>query len=77
VTDGTLLPHPSFSPLPPNLLGIRGEGAEGSAIAANGHRLYIKAGNYGIDKLPTLPRMTKALRLFNWLNTGLSRIGQP
>ena len=46
-------------------------------VAANGHKLYIKAGNYGTDKLPALPRMTKSLRLSNWLNTGLSRIGQP
>ena len=51
--------------------------AKGYAIASNGHKLYIKAGNYGTDKLPTLPRMTKSLRLFNWLDTGLSRIGKP
>jgi hypothetical protein len=41
--------------------------------ASNGHRIYIKQGNYGTDR----PRITKSLRLFNWLDTGLSRIGQP
>jgi hypothetical protein len=41
--------------------------------ASNGHKIYIKQGNYGTDK----PRITKSLRLFNWGNTGLSRIGQP
>ncbi len=46
-------------------------------VAANGHKLYIKAGNYGTDKIPTLPRMTKSLRLFNWLDTGQSSIGKP
>ena len=43
------------------------------AAANAGNSLYIKAGNYGTDK----PRITKSLRLFNWLNTGLARIGQP
>lgn len=51
--------------------------AKAYTIASNGHKLYIKAGNYGTDKLPTLPRMTKSLRLFNWLDIGLSRIGKP
>ncbi|MBC7528882.1 MAG: hypothetical protein H7308_15210 [Chthonomonadaceae bacterium] len=50
--------------------------AKGYAIASNGHKLYIKAGNYGTDKLPALPRMTKSLRLFNWLDTGQARIGK-
>jgi photosystem II stability/assembly factor-like uncharacterized protein len=42
-------------------------------VASNGDSIYIKQGNYGTDK----PRITKALQLFNWLNTGLARIGQP
>jgi hypothetical protein len=42
-------------------------------IASNGHKVYIKQGNYGSDK----PRITKALHLFNWGNTGLARIGAP
>src|SRR5262249_27390207 len=37
-------------------------------IASNGHKLYIKQGNYGTDK----PRIIKSLRLFNWGNAGLS-----
>lgn len=41
--------------------------------ASNGHQIYIKQGNYNTDK----PRITKSLRLFNWTETGLSRIGQP
>lgn len=43
------------------------------ASASNGHKLYIKQGSYGTDR----PRITKSLRLFNWLDTGLSRVGQP
>jgi len=50
--------------------------AKAYTISSNGHKLYIKAGSYGTDKLPTLPRMTKSLRLFNWGNTGLARIGK-
>ncbi len=42
-------------------------------IAGNGNSIYIKAGNYGTDK----PRITKSLKLFNWLDTGPARIGQP
>jgi hypothetical protein len=42
-------------------------------IAANGNSIYIKAGNYGTDR----PRVTKSLRLFNWGDVGLARIGQP
>ena len=41
--------------------------------AANGHSIYIKPGNYGSDQ----PRITKTLRLFNWGEAGLVRIGQP
>jgi hypothetical protein len=41
--------------------------------ASNGHKIYIKAGNYGTDR----PRITKSLRLFNWGNTGQARIGKP
>ena len=43
------------------------------AVASAGNSIYIKAGSYGTDK----PRITKSLRLFNWLSTGLARIGQP
>jgi predicted outer membrane repeat protein len=41
--------------------------------ASNGHKLYIKQGNYSTDR----PRITKSLQLFNWANTGQSRLGQP
>jgi predicted outer membrane repeat protein len=41
--------------------------------AANGHSIYIKQGNYGGDH----PRFTKTLRLFNWGDAGLARLGQP
>jgi hypothetical protein len=42
-------------------------------VANNGNKIYIRQGNYGTDK----PRITKALRLFNWGNAGLARIGKP
>jgi hypothetical protein len=42
-------------------------------VAASGQGIYVKQGNYGSDR----PRITKSLRLFNWGNTGLARIGQP
>jgi hypothetical protein len=41
--------------------------------AVNGNRIYVKQGNYGSDR----PRITKAVQLFNWGDTGLARIGQP
>ncbi len=41
--------------------------------ASAGHRIYTKAGNYGTDK----PRITKVLKLYNWLGTGRASIGQP
>jgi hypothetical protein len=41
--------------------------------ASNGHKVYIKAANYGTDR----PRITKSLKLFNWGNTGQARIGKP
>jgi hypothetical protein len=44
-----------------------------TTIAANGNSIYIRAGNYGTDR----PRVTKSLRLFNWGDAGLARIGQP
>ena len=43
------------------------------ASAGNGHKIYIKAGNYGTDK----PRITKSLRLVNWGNAGQARVGKP
>ena len=42
-------------------------------VAASGQAIYLKQGNYGSDR----PRITKPLRLFNWGDTGLARIGQP
>jgi hypothetical protein len=41
--------------------------------ATNGHKLYIKQGNYGTDT----GRIVKGVRLINWGNAGVSRIGQP
>jgi len=41
------------------------------ALAVNGNSIYIKQGNYGSDT----PRITKPVRLFNWLATGQARIG--
>lgn len=41
--------------------------------ASNGHKIYIKQGSYGTDA----GRITKGVRLINWGNSGLSRIGQP
>lgn len=35
--------------------------------------VYVKAGNYGTDR----PRITNRVRLINWGNTGLARIGKP
>lgn len=43
------------------------------ASASAGHRIYTKAGNYGTDT----PRITKALKLYNWLGTGRASLGQP
>jgi hypothetical protein len=36
-------------------------------------RIYIKAGNYGSDRL----RVTKRVQFRNWGDTGQARIGQP
>lgn len=41
--------------------------------ASAGHRIYTKAGNYGTDR----PRITKVLKLYNWLGPGRASIGQP
>ena len=43
------------------------------AAASSGHRILIRQGNYGTDR----PRITKNLRLTNWLNTGRASIGKP
>lgn len=43
------------------------------AAASNGHTIYVKQGNYGTDT----GRIVKGVRLVNWGNAGLSRIGQP
>jgi hypothetical protein len=40
-------------------------------VAVNGNSIYIKQGNYGTDT----PRITKGVRLANWLNAGKARIG--
>jgi photosystem II stability/assembly factor-like uncharacterized protein len=41
--------------------------------ASAGHTIYVKQGNYGTDT----GRILKGVRLVNWGNAGLSRIGQP
>jgi Protein of unknown function (DUF1565) len=41
--------------------------------ASSGSKIYIKAGNYGTDR----PRITKSVRLVNWGNSGLARVGKP
>lgn len=41
--------------------------------ASAGHTIYVKQGNYGTDT----GRIIKGVRLVNWGNTGMSRIGQP
>lgn len=41
--------------------------------ASNGQTIHIRQGAYGDDVL----RITKAVRLINWGNTGLARVGQP
>ena len=56
------------SPLAPYATVTKAIGA-----ASAGSKIYIKAGAYGTDK----PRITKALHLVNWLDTGLARIGKP
>ena len=43
------------------------------ATGVNGNSIYIKQGNYASDR----PRINKPLRIFNWGDTGLARIGQP
>lgn len=43
------------------------------SLAANGHGLFIRPGNYGTDR----PRITKSLRLQTWGGVGPVRIGQP
>ena len=43
------------------------------AIASASHRIYIRQGNYGSDR----PRITKALKFYNWGNTGRVSLGKP
>lgn len=43
------------------------------ATATTGARLYVKQGNYSTDR----PRITKNLKIYNWLGAGRASIGKP